>query len=635
MVKIISRMMKRDERGMALLVSLFALLLLSGIGLCMVLASTTETRIDANYGGSLRSYYAAHSGLEEVRDRISYPSTSSAPTGIANLLPTDIAGNANGVLYVLNPVGGETVDPTDLTSPYFDVQLCHDYNSGVTIRDSRCTAVPSTSQWNLAWQYAAPLTSPAAVPPGYKWVRINMKTNRIAAPYFVDQIGDPATLDTRVCWDGKTEQLSPGGATPACDANGMQTVYMLTSLALAQGTRNLSRAEVVGASIRPPGAITMDVGSSTSANPIPAGFALPPTSNLALIPTTSIDGRPHDINGAASSACSPVAALASNTSQGTSSLQNGLNNLRFAIVQAANSSCNADGSSVSASNPCTPPLAWVRGSGTNPRFTTTTVSPAPTPTPVPMPSPTPTPFSSSNSGNSSHDGHGGDHNPTPTPTPTPTPIPTPTPTPTPIPTGDCSTASQSCYTNLDLSSPMLNSTPLFVGNPGNSGDSAVYQSQTPNVVANENQAVLDYIASRKASNTNYYELASTSLNPAQTYGSATQPVVLIITDSSLKLLNTSLTGFGILQVPNDFEIQSSNLQWTGIVMVRSSSGQFLINTGATGTINGALMLQAGNQLALTTSNAGASFKITYSCDAIDIAMGSRPLKVVSQTETSY
>ena len=214
MAKIMSRMMKRDERGMALLVALFALLLLSGIGLCMVLASTTETRIDANYGGSLRSYYAAHSGLEEVRDRISYPSSTSASTGLANHLPIDIAGNPNGVLYVLNPDGGETVNPTDPTSPYFDVQLCHDYNSGVTIRDSRCTAVPATTNWMMPSQNAAPPASPAAVPPGYKWVRINMKTNRIAAPYFVDQQGDPATLDTRICWDGKTEQLSPGGAYP-------------------------------------------------------------------------------------------------------------------------------------------------------------------------------------------------------------------------------------------------------------------------------------------------------------------------------------------------------------------------------------------------------------------------------------
>jgi hypothetical protein len=623
-------MIKRDERGMALMLALFALLLLSGIGLCMVLASNTETRIDANYGGSLRSYYAAHSGLEEMRDRIRYPLSTASPTGLANFLPTDIAGNANGVLYVLNPEGGETVDPTDPTSPYFDVQLCHDYNSGVTIRDSRCTAVPSTANWMMPSQNAAPGATPTAIPLGYKWVRINLKTNRIAAPYFVDQKGDPTTLDTRVCWDGKTEQLLSGGGTPACDANGMQPVYMLTSLAMAQGTRNLLRAEVVGASIRPPGAVTMEVSASTNANPIPATFNDPAATNTALIPSTSIDGRPHDLNGGSSTACSPVSPLASNTSQGTASLQTGLNNLRLALVQAANSSCNADGSSISASNPCTPPLAWVRGTGANARFTTTTVPASPTPTPAPLP--TPIPIVSGSSGSSSHDGHGGDHSPTPTPTP----IPTPTPTPTPVTTSDCSTSTQSCYTNLDLSSPMLNSTPLFVGNAGNSSDPAVYQSQTPNIVANENQAVLDYIAARKASNTNYYELASTSLNPAQTYGSLTQPAVLVITDSSLKMLNTSLTGFGILQVPNDFEIQSSTLQWTGIVMVRSSSGQFLINTGATGNINGALMLQSGNQFVLTTTKANAgTFSITYSCAAIDLAMGNPPLKVVSHTETSY
>jgi hypothetical protein len=110
------------------------------------------------------------------------------------------------------------------------------------------------------------------------------------------------------------------------------------------------------------------------------------------------------------------------------------------------------------------------------------------------------------------------------------------------------------------------------------------------------------------------------------------------------MLNSSLSGFGILQVPNDFEIQSSTLQWTGIVMVRSSSsspyGQFLINSGATGTINGALMLQAGNQVVLTNANTGSgttpsTFTISYSCTAIDLAMGNPPLKVVSHTETSY
>lgn len=184
---------------------------------------------------------------------------------------------------------------------------------------------------------------------------------------------------------------------------------------------------------------------------------------------------------------------------------------------------------------------------------------------------------------------------------------------------------------------MLNSTPLFVGKPGNSGDPAAYQSQSPNVVVHANQAVLDYVAARKASGTNYFEVASTSL--AATYGSLNppQPAVVVITDSSLTL-STPLTGFGILVVPNDFEINAT-LNWTGIVVVKPAlgmaTGQFVINANAGGSVNGALLLQASSLFTLNTSSAGASFKITYSCDAIDAAMGSRPLKIVSQTETSY
>src|SRR6476660_1700883 len=196
MTRSIHKARGQKERGMALLLALFALLLLSAIGLCMVLSSDTETRIDANYSSSLRSYYAARSGLEEVRDRISY--SSSSPGGLADLLPQDVAGNTGGVLYVLNPAGGETVDPTDPTSPYFDDQLCHDYNSGVAAKDSKCTVLPGTSDWQLH-----PQSSPAASASlGYKWIRINFKTNRIAAPYCVDQVCDPALMDARVCWDG-------------------------------------------------------------------------------------------------------------------------------------------------------------------------------------------------------------------------------------------------------------------------------------------------------------------------------------------------------------------------------------------------------------------------------------------------
>src|SRR5579871_6729832 len=107
MMRVSAKTKANKERGMALLLTLFALLLISGIGLFMVLSSNTETRIDANYGSSLHAYYAAGSGLEEVRDRIKYVSSPTAPGGaaggLADLLPQDIAGNAKGVLYIVNP----------------------------------------------------------------------------------------------------------------------------------------------------------------------------------------------------------------------------------------------------------------------------------------------------------------------------------------------------------------------------------------------------------------------------------------------------------------------------------------------------------------------------------------------------
>lgn len=156
-------------------------------------------------------------------------------------------------------------------------------------------------------------------------------------------------------------------------------------------------------------------------------------------------------------------------------------------------------------------------------------------------------------------------------------------------------------------------------------------------MVNETKAVLDYIAARKASGTNYYELPSTSLDPTFTYGSKDQPAVLVITDSSLKL-NNSLTGVGILVVPNDFEINAA-LNWTGIVVVHPSpgmtAGQLLVNSGAKGSVNGALMLQTGAQFVLTTNGGANRFAITYSCDAIDVAMGSQPLKVVAHSEASH
>lgn len=56
----------RDERGMALIVALMAVMLLTALGMALVLTTTTETSITGNYRDSAEALYAADAGIERV-----------------------------------------------------------------------------------------------------------------------------------------------------------------------------------------------------------------------------------------------------------------------------------------------------------------------------------------------------------------------------------------------------------------------------------------------------------------------------------------------------------------------------------------------------------------------------------------
>src|SRR5215470_1404061 len=68
------------ERGIAMLVAVFALLLLSVIGLGMMYSTNMETNINSNYRDKQIATYAAMAGLQEARDRIrDYDPTQPIP----------------------------------------------------------------------------------------------------------------------------------------------------------------------------------------------------------------------------------------------------------------------------------------------------------------------------------------------------------------------------------------------------------------------------------------------------------------------------------------------------------------------------------------------------------------------------
>ena len=76
----VTRTLRRiKNRGAALMLCLFALLLVSALGMLMVIESSTEKRVNSNFGSSLSAYYAARSGVEEVRGKRTRKPERSSP----------------------------------------------------------------------------------------------------------------------------------------------------------------------------------------------------------------------------------------------------------------------------------------------------------------------------------------------------------------------------------------------------------------------------------------------------------------------------------------------------------------------------------------------------------------------------
>ena len=81
---------KDRQRGVALIAALLTLVLIAAITAGMIVLSTTETSIGANFRDEQTAFFAAKAGVEEVRDRLR---TGAANTlRVAGVLPAAFAG---------------------------------------------------------------------------------------------------------------------------------------------------------------------------------------------------------------------------------------------------------------------------------------------------------------------------------------------------------------------------------------------------------------------------------------------------------------------------------------------------------------------------------------------------------------
>ncbi len=265
----------RRDRGVALLLVIFALMMVSAIGLGMMTQTDTESAINSNFRDQQLSYYAATAGLEEARDRmragnITLPVLKPGAGG---------AGGAYGVTYIINPKSGETVAPWTAGSAYVDEEICKE-----ALLQCSGSSLPSAASWYTSLN-ADPSYSASSLGIEYKWTRLTLKLNRSAiggpantAPLLVD--GNSSNADNYVCWNG-TNEVSQSST---CSSTNYKDVYHLTSLAVtSNGSRRMLQYELTQNSLDLgfdfPGALSL-IGPSVSSS-------FPNSNNFR------IDGRNH------------------------------------------------------------------------------------------------------------------------------------------------------------------------------------------------------------------------------------------------------------------------------------------------------------------------------------------------------
>jgi len=270
----------QKEKGIALLISIFILLLISVVAIALIVSSGTETALAGNYRSATGVYYAGQAGLEEVRGRLYPKNPSSFQNTAPGFLPSPGVTLAVGsVAYVLNP--SPTEASGTLLATYPDTEYDSEFGAGSLA--GATVSPPALSVWQTP-----PLNALGIPGPLYKWVRINPVTERslnvLVAPYN----SGPLDSTTPVFYDGTQLNISGSG----------EQVLEITSLAvLPNGSQKILQylAAPLPLNLSFPAALTLD-GQNVQ-------FSVPTSSSFW------IDGNDHDTVGSCNAGAAPIPAV--------------------------------------------------------------------------------------------------------------------------------------------------------------------------------------------------------------------------------------------------------------------------------------------------------------------------------------
>jgi Tfp pilus assembly protein PilX len=230
---------RKSERGVALFIAIFALLLISVVALALMVMAGTESSLNSNYKTSVQAFYDARAGVEEARGRL----WSGNPNALGAFVVAAGATMPVGtVKYIINPAGAETVNPTNMssTNKYADTQYASEWGANPPTSSG---TTPSVS------------TQAGVAGPLFKWVRITPRTELSAG---IDVNGDGAIDNTQPLYYDGTEQVL-ANQIPAT-ATAFQ-VFELTALSVTpSGSQRLVQYVVAptNLNLQFPSALTFD-----------------------------------------------------------------------------------------------------------------------------------------------------------------------------------------------------------------------------------------------------------------------------------------------------------------------------------------------------------------------------------------
>ena len=297
------------QRGVALVIALLAMAVISGLGFAIMISSSTESMINDSFRRSSLAYYAARGGIEEARGRMgpgALPLTNNLSSiGIPCSNPTtcpplfNIATgtpDVNRAYYIrLNA----TIDPTNTSCSYLGVTgICADPNP------------PANSTFFLTSHFDPSQPQRAMQ---YVWTKITLATQlklqrNLTTPCDPSTAACQATLNDTlmICWKNQQELAiyNPGAPFASC-GNPINPVYILTALAIQPGTPRPTQRlvrEVVAPGRIPgvPGPLTL--------NGIPGVYNAPAAFPFNLIGCDASDPAPCNAFPDAPAVIVPTAA---------------------------------------------------------------------------------------------------------------------------------------------------------------------------------------------------------------------------------------------------------------------------------------------------------------------------------------